>query len=92
MKTFYLIILSCFLSFNIYCQVPTIDLIGNWNFTSNLIDNSGNGYDGINNGVIFTSDRFGMSNSACYFNGTSSFVIFPNLLQQTILHIHFVRG
>lgn len=52
----------------------SIDPINNnlvWchNFSGNVIDATGNGYDGSYNGTIFISDRFGNPNSAVAFNG-----------------------
>ena len=49
----------------------SIGLIAYYPFTGNANDISGNGYNGITSGVILTSDRFGITNKAYNFNGTS---------------------
>jgi hypothetical protein len=46
-------------------------LIAYYPFTGNANDISGNGYNGIVNGVNLTTDRFGFANNAYNFNGTS---------------------
>ena len=49
-------------------------LVAFYPFTGNAIDSSGNGYNGTVINATLTNDRFGKSNSAYYFNGTSSFI------------------
>ena len=49
--------------------VSTIGLAGWWSFSGNANDESINGNDGTVNGAILTTDRYGNSNSAYYFNG-----------------------
>lgn len=48
--------------------VPTQGLVGYWPFNGNANDASGNGHNGTVTGATLTSDRFGNSNSAYYFN------------------------
>jgi alpha-tubulin suppressor-like RCC1 family protein/Leucine-rich repeat (LRR) protein len=52
--------------------IPTSGLLAYYSFTGNANDTSGNGNNGIATDVTLTSNRFGMSNSAYSFNGTSS--------------------
>jgi hypothetical protein len=54
--------------------VPTSGLVGWWPFNGNANDESGNGNNGTVNGAILTGDRFGNSNSAYSFGGTSDFI------------------
>jgi hypothetical protein len=42
---------------------------------------SGNACNGTTTNTIFTIDRFGYSNFACFFNGTNSFIIVTNTSQ-----------
>ena len=58
--------------------VPTSGLIGWWPFTGNANDESGNGNNGTVNGATLTSDRFGNTNKAYSFNGTSNFISVSN--------------
>lgn len=51
--------------------VPTNGLVGWWPFTGNANDLSVNGNNGTVNGAILTADRFGVSNSAYSFDGSS---------------------
>ncbi|NVO03522.1 MAG: T9SS type A sorting domain-containing protein [Bacteroidetes bacterium] len=57
-----------------FAQIPTNGLIGKWSFTGNANDESGNNYNGTVTGATLTTDRFGNSNSAYSFNGTSNFI------------------
>lgn len=54
--------------------VPTNGLVGWWPFNGNANDESGNGNNGIVNGSALTTDRFGITNSAFNFNGTSDYI------------------
>ncbi|MGB1508326.1 MAG: hypothetical protein ACPG9L_06475, partial [Crocinitomicaceae bacterium] len=60
------------LSINAFCQVPSYvpsdSLLAWWGFNGNVIDQSGNGYDGTINGATLTNDRFGNNNSAFEFD------------------------
>ena len=55
--------------------VPTNGLVGWWPFNGNANDESGNGYNGTVNGATLTIDRFGNSNSAYSFNGSSNYIL-----------------
>ena len=57
--------------------VPTNGLVGWWPFNGNANDESGNGNHGTVNGATLTVDRFGGSNKAYNFNGTSNNIQFP---------------
>lgn len=48
--------------------IPTNGLVGYWPFNGNANDESGNGHNGTISGATLTTDRFGNSNSAYYFN------------------------
>ena len=67
-----LLILSLALSTTAFSQVPsyvpTSGLVAWWPFNGNAIDESVNTNDGTVNGATLTTDRFGNSNSAYYFN------------------------
>jgi hypothetical protein len=58
--------------------VPTNGLVGWWPFNGNANDESVNTNDGTVNGATLTTDRFGNSNQAYSFNGTSSFIEVAN--------------
>jgi hypothetical protein len=49
-------------------------LVAYYPFCGNANDQSGNGLNGLVNGATLTADRFGNSNSAYNFNGTSDFI------------------
>jgi len=49
-------------------------LVGYWPFCGNANDESGNGNNGVNNGAVLTTDRFGNSNEAYSFDGVSSYI------------------
>ena len=60
--------------------VPTSGLVGWWPFNGNANDESGSGNNGtVYGGVSDTSDRFGNSNSAFYFNGINGYISIPSL-------------
>jgi hypothetical protein len=52
---------------NVPSYVPTNGLVGWWPFNGNANDESGNGYNGINNGATLTTDRFGVLGKAYFF-------------------------
>ncbi len=68
---------NCFAQ-NVPNYVPTNGLVGWWPFNGNANDESGNGNNGTVNGATLTSDRFGNSNGAYSFNGTSNFISVPD--------------
>ena len=51
-------------------------LVAFYPFNGNALDESGNGNHGINNGATLSSDRFGSSNRAFYFN--RNYIEIPN--------------
>lgn len=55
-------------------QIPTNGLLAYYPFNANANDSSGNGSHGVATNLTPTSDRFGTSNSAYSFNGTSSYI------------------
>ncbi len=54
--------------------VPTNGLVGWWPFNANANDESGNGNNGVITGTTITADRFGNSNSAYTFNGSTNYI------------------
>lgn len=74
MKNLLLLIAVTF-SLNIIGQVPTYapnnGLVGYWGFNGNANDESINTNDGTVNGAALTTDRFGNTNSAYSFGGSS---------------------
>ena len=64
--------------------IPTEGLIANYAFSGDTINETGTTqYDGINHGAVFTTDRFDNPNSALDFNGTSSYLSFPQNIEFT---------
>ncbi len=61
-------------------QIPTNGLLGWFPFNGNAHDESGNTFDGTVKGAALTTDRFGISNSAYLFNGSSSYISIPKEL------------
>ena len=75
-KIFRKIVLICLILINFIANaqqvpsyVPSSGLVGWWPFTGNAIDSSGNGNNGTVNGATLTTDRFGVSNKAYFFDG-----------------------
>jgi hypothetical protein len=85
MKQLVTLILSLFLSTLVYSQsipsyVPTNGLVGWWGFNGNAQDASGNGNHGtIVGSITNTTDRFGIANSALFFNGNDCHIPLPTL-------------
>ncbi len=79
MKKFFLLALLA-LSIKTIAQIPTDGLIGYWSFTGNMLDMSGNAYNGTNHGATLSVDRFSNSNSAYYFNGVTNYIVLNNNL------------
>ena len=78
MKNKLLIIAGLFMSISCICQINS-NLLIYYPFDCNSDDLSGNGFHGQAFGVAYTADRFGTPNAACYFDGVSSYINFPNL-------------
>ena len=55
-------------------QIPTAGLVAWYPFNGNANDLSGNGNNGTVNGATLTTDRFGNTNSAYSFNGSSNYI------------------
>lgn len=58
--------------------IPTNGLVGYWPFNGNANDVSPNANNGTNNGATLTADRFGNSNSAYSFDGSTSKIKVPH--------------
>ena len=54
--------------------VPNNGLVGYWPFNGNANDESGNGNNGVNFQVSWGLDRYGNANSACNFDGLTSYI------------------
>lgn len=66
-------------SLNTSAQISQTGLIFSLPFNGNINDESGNGNNGVLNGAILTTDRFGQENKAYYFDGENDFIsINPN--------------
>ncbi len=59
-------------------QIPTTGLVAHYSFSGNANDQSGNSNNGTVNGATLTTDRFGNTNSAYFFNGTSGYIDVPH--------------
>lgn len=57
--------------------IPRDGLIGEWLFTGNVNDTSGNGNHGISSNTTFDNDNLGNVNSALKLNGANSYVDVP---------------
>ncbi|WP_396164950.1 LamG-like jellyroll fold domain-containing protein [Flavobacterium sp.] len=67
--------------------VPTNGLVGYYPFNGNANNENGNGNNGVVNGATLTTDRFGESNKAYYFDGISNYISLskiPNLSSVSI--------
>ena len=68
-------IVALILSTKLFSQNITSDLVLCMPMNGSAQDLSGNSNNGIVNGATLTADRFGNTNSAYYFNGTSSSIV-----------------
>lgn len=77
-----IIFLSLFISFiltlTIKAQVSVNNLDAYYPFNGNANDESGNGNNGIVNGPILTTDRFGAANKAYQFDGIDDEIVVSN--------------
>jgi len=77
-RTVSLFIVGFGLAVNAYSQsFLTNGLVGYFPFNGNANDASGNGHNGTIYGATLTTDRFGVANSAYYFNGTNAYITAP---------------
>lgn len=73
-----LFVLFLFFGLQANAQIPTTGLVAYYPFSGNANDQSGNGNNGTVYGATLTTDRFGDSNSAYQFNGTSNYIQVAN--------------
>jgi len=75
--------LLCFLlsfaSLDVFPQSLDDDLLLHYKLDGNAIDASSNSFHGIENAINFVDDEYGVFNGAGEFNGSNSFVDFPNV-------------
>lgn len=76
------LLLTTLLSFSTFAQLPInlpkVGLVGYWSFSGNANDMSGNNNNGVPSNVVLTTDRFGKSNNAYFFNGLDSRIEIDN--------------
>jgi len=79
------ILLFTFLIFSInaYCQIPRDGLVAYYPFNSDANDATGKGNNGVVYNASLVDDRFGVANSAYYFDGIDDYITFPNLIGST---------
>jgi hypothetical protein len=58
--------------------IPALGMVGQWLCSANTNDTSGSGNDGTGLNVSFVTDRHGYPNSACSFDGTTSYIAVPD--------------
>ena len=74
-----IVFFSCHLSAQVPSYVPSDGLVGYWPFNGNANDESGNENNGTVNGATLTADRFGVVNSAFFFDGIDDNILLPDL-------------
>lgn len=74
----FLFIVVTLIANQLFSQNISDHLLLYYPFNGNANDASGNNYNGTSNAVTYGADRFGTPNAAAYFNGSNSFVNFPN--------------
>jgi len=72
------ILTLCLCSVFSFGQITTNQLIY-YPLDGNTNDSSGNNYNGTAFNITYGTDRLGNPNGAAYFNGTNSYINFPNL-------------
>ncbi len=82
MKKLFTLLLISAISQLINAQIPSYipkdSLVGWWPFNGNANDESGNSNNGTLYGATLTKDRFNISNSAFYFDGTNDYIEVPS--------------
>ena len=71
---FWLAALIACVAHAVVAQIPTSGLVANYEFTGNALDSGPGGLHGTVNGAVLTTDRFGNSDRAYAFNGTSAYI------------------
>ena len=66
---------------NVPDYVPTDGLVAWYPFNGNANDESGNGNDGVANGAVLSTDRWGLTNRSYSFSGSGDYVVAPRLYQ-----------
>jgi hypothetical protein len=69
-----LVLLSCFISFSLFSQIPTNGLVAYWKMDGNYTDAGPNGINGTNVNSTATTNKAGTANSAMNFSNPGSTV------------------
>lgn len=64
-----------------FSQDLSDNLLLYYSFNNNVLDYSGNYYNGVSSGVSFVADRHGNDHSAVYFDGIDDYINFPNIIE-----------
>lgn len=59
-------------------SIPRNGLVGEWLFSGNANDTSGNSNNGVSTGAVLMADRFGYANSAYYFPDSTTYISVPD--------------
>jgi len=78
MKKTFVVLVASLSVFALFAQNLSDSLLVHYTFDGNVLDQSGNGYNGISNATL-VQDQFGVPNAACEFNGVSNYVDLPNV-------------
>ncbi|MEI6695846.1 MAG: LamG-like jellyroll fold domain-containing protein [Bacteroidota bacterium] len=79
MKKLYIIIILTIIGFKtIDAQIPTNGLLAWYQMNGNALDSSGNANNGVLNGPVPTTDRWGHPNKALLFNGNGQYISVAN--------------
>lgn len=73
------IILFLFFTTDTFSQSLNDNLLLYYSFDGDVLDYSGNNYNGISFGTNYVSDRFGNLNSALSFDGVDDYISLPNI-------------
>ncbi len=71
------VFLGVIILFLVSGQLKSQNIVAKYNFSGNVQDTSGNGYDGINHGATLISDRWGNANCAYQFDGIDDYIEVP---------------
>lgn len=76
LKSFLILLAGC-ITLRLSAQIPITGLVGFYPFHNNTLDSSTNHFDASAAGCVFTTDRFGNSNSALAFDGVDDSLVIP---------------
>ena len=86
------LVLLSLIGWSMFSQVNLQDgLVGYYQLNGNVVDSSGNGNNGTFVSATSTTDRFGISKGAYYFNGSGNYLQLPTIITNSFSVVFWAK-